>query len=97
MGVKNILQKKRVTSCLRCELYDEKCDSTNLLPTDGCWTLSASRILCDLKQPAASPSEARICTLITPFFKFSKHLNGCFVYLSLLMIVLDEAKCLAVL
>ena len=61
------------------ELDDGECNSTNLLRTDGCWALSASRILRDLKQQAAPPSEARNCAVITPFFKSLKHLDGNFV------------------
>ena len=66
------------------ELDDEECNRTNLSRTDGCWALSVSRILRDLKQPAAPPSEARICAVITPFFMSSKCLNGNLCLFSLL-------------
>ena len=67
------------------ELDDEECYRTNLSRTDGCWALSVSRILRDLKQPAAPPSEARICAVITPFFMSSKCLNGNLCLFSLLI------------
>ena len=73
-------------------LEDEECDSTNLLPTDGSRALSASRILRDLKQPAAPPSEARICAVITLFFKSSKHLDGNFCLFFSAYNILDETK-----
>jgi hypothetical protein len=67
------------------ELDDKECYRTNLSRTDGCWALSVSRILRDLKQPAAPPSEARICAVITPFFMSSKCLNGNLCLFSLLI------------
>ena len=44
-----------------------------------------SRILRDLKQPAAPPSEAKIRAVITPFFMSSKFLNGNLYLFSLLI------------
>ena len=60
------------------ELDDEEYDSTNRSPIDGSRALSASRILRDLKQLAALPSEAKIGTIITPFFKFNS-IYWCFI------------------
>ena len=57
------------------ELNDEEYDGANLSPMDGSRALSASRILRDLKQPAAPPSEANISAVITPFFKSPRRLN----------------------
>ena len=71
------------------ELDDEECNRTTLSRTDGCWALSVSRILRDLKQQAAPPSEARICAVFTPFFMSSKCLNGNLYLFSLLIIFGD--------
>ncbi len=79
------LQEKSNKLSKMSGLEDEECDSKNLLPTDGSRALSASRILRDLKQPAAPPSEARICAVITPFFMSSKCLNGNLCLFSLLI------------
>jgi hypothetical protein len=56
-------------------LDDEECDGTDLSLMDGSRALSASRILRDLKQPAAPPSEANISTVVAPFFKSPRRLN----------------------
>jgi hypothetical protein len=93
-------QNKRKFDCLSpekhikltkiLELDDGECNSDDFLPNDGSRALSASRILRDLKQPVAPPSEARVSAVILPFFKSPRRLSDNLCLFFSAFNVLDE-------